>query len=229
MITGTPDNRSQQWGRVLPGIAIVFSAFALVTNSDLSNISSLIVSMVGVTAGVLFFKGNNVYRPLLLVWIYAQFPAISMNAPAGVQPLLDAGQFLTLKVGITLSGIVYRVNLVPFAFLALYRFLLMASLVGKRVSISSFRKDSAFGDALPVEGIIARSFDLGNDKNWVMVALDKDLMNGGKNYRHVLLKSKEGELMKPGKKVVSHLRLVADDSAQEKFPFVDWAFVQVLK
>ncbi|MBK9513432.1 MAG: hypothetical protein IPO05_07330 [Flavobacteriales bacterium] len=151
MITGIPDSRSQQWGRVLPGIATVFSALALYNYSDLSNISSLIVSLVGIAAGVLFFKGNALYRPMLLVWIYAQFPAISMNTPAGVQPLLDAGQILTFKVGITLSGIVFKVNLVPFAFLALYRFLLMASLVGKRATISSFGADSKFGDGLPME------------------------------------------------------------------------------
>ncbi len=229
MITGIPDSRSQQWGRVLPGIATVFSALALYNYSDLSNISSLIVSLVGIAAGVLFFKGNALYRPMLLVWIYAHFPAISMNTPAGVQPLLDAGQILTFKVGITLSGIVFKVNLVPFAFLALYRFLLMASLVGKRATISSFGADSKFGDGLPMEGIITRSFDLGDDKNWVMVELDKDLLNGSNSYRHVLLKSKEGELMKPGMKVVSHLRLVADETAHEKFPFMDWVFVQVLK
>ena len=229
MITGIPDSRSQQWGRVLPGIAIMFSTFALVRYSDLSNVASVLVSLVGIAAGVLFFKGNTLYRPLLLVWIYAQFPAISRNTAAGAQPLLDAGQFLTLKFGMTLSGTRLYINLVPFAFLALYRFLLMAGLVGKRVSISSFRVDSKFGDALPVEGIIAQSFDLGDDKNWVMVELDADLLNGGMSYRQVLLKSKEGELMKPGKKVVSHLRLVADESAYEKFPFMDWVFVQVLK
>lgn len=213
----------------MPGIAIMFSAFALVRHSDLSNIASVILSLVGIGAGVLFFKGNALYRPLLLIWIYAQFPAISRNTPAGAQPLLDAGQFLTFKLGMTLSGTKLYVNLVPFAFLALYRFLLMAGLVGKRVSISSFRADSKFGDALPVEGSIARSFDLGDDKNWVMVELDEDLLNGDKSYRQVLLKSKEGEPLKPGMKVISHLRLVADDHAQEKFPFIDWVFVQVLK
>jgi len=149
MSTGIPDSRSQQWGRVLPGIAIVFSALALAKYGDLSNILSFIVSLVGIAAGALFFMGKPLYRTLLLIWIYAQFPAISRNTPAGEQPLLDAGQFLTFKLGMTLSGTELYINLVPFAFLALYRFLLMAGLVGKRVSISSFRMDSKFGDALP--------------------------------------------------------------------------------
>src|SRR5436189_2357327 len=145
MSTEIPDSPSQKWGRVLPGIAIAFSVFSLVLYGDLRNISSFIVSLVGIAAGVMFFMRKPSFRTLLLIWIYAQFPAISRITPAGDQPLLDAGQFLTIKVGFTLSGTRLYFNMVPLAYLALYHFLLVAGVAGKRVVITSFLKVDRFG------------------------------------------------------------------------------------
>ena len=200
---------------ILPLLAIGMSLLEVVQFLfDPSNIPALIVSLLGITAGCLWFAGHRLSMALLRIWIIAQLPAIRqlkvVEIPNGKQYLnsavLDTGQGLTFNVGLELNrpdgGLEVKVNLVPIGLLFLFSFLRTASLIGSRVVIARFRKDNKLGDVFPLEGIVLRSAKLGAEEHWLLLELDKEVRYRGDLFKCLLVRDKEGErstnLARPG-------------------------------
>jgi len=235
---------------LLPILAILLSGIALSGNLAFSNILEFIVSLIGLAAGISFFVKKDYFYPLIQVWIYGQFPAINRTINSvlengmslvEVQPIFDAGQVLTFDLGFTLGtaagDVGIEVNIVPFAFLFLFKFLQSSALVGKRLTIKNFKKENKLGDIFPLTGTIKETLSLGKEKHWFHAELDNPFDFNGKSYKDLLIKSKEGLIYKAGKgKYTSYLRLVQDPNAlteekilKDRFPFIDWGQVEVEK
>ena len=235
MITHTNQNQTKDY--ILPVLAIVLSLGALSGTYDLSNIFSLIISLAGIAAGISFFTNKKVFTILIQVWIYGQFPAILFNEI----PLFDGGQLFKFPIGVTLdtnSGkIDLYLNLIPIVYLTMFKLFKVSGLVGNKVTITKFRQDNKLGEIFPLTGTVLKRVQLEKDKFWIMVRLDKVFNYGSDSFNHMLLKSKDDQIYKPGNtEYISYLRLVKDPlqvtekiENQDNFPFVDWGIVQVTK
>lgn len=235
---------------LLPILAIVLSALALSDNLIFTNIPEFIISIVGIAAGVTFFVKRDYFYPLIQVWIYGQFPAINRTITTtlenGVtfeqlQPILDAGQMLTFDLGFafgtSFGEIDIKVNIVPFAFLFLLKFLQSSALIGKKLTIKDFKKENKLGNIFPLTGVVKNTLTLGKEKHWFHAELDNPFNFNGKSYQNLLIRSKEELIYKPGKgKYISYLRLVEDPNtlkedklSKDRYPFIDWGQVEVEK
>jgi hypothetical protein len=233
---------------LLPLLAILLSGLALTGNLSLTNIFQFIVSVVGIAAGIAFFVNRNYFYPLIQAWIYGQFPAInrvtqSASGNGGtleLHPILDGGQHYTFDLGLTFANsagyLDLKINILPLAFLFLFKFLQSSDLIGRRLIITNSRKDNKLGDIFPVEGTISETFSLGEEKNWFHAELDEPFEYEGNSYQDLLIRSREGDMYKPGKGKYSYLRLVSDPKllaekengiSKDRFPYVDWAKVEV--
>ena len=235
---------------ILPVLAIVLSLGSVSNTYNLTNIPSLIISLVGISAGVLFFLNHKFFGTFMQIWIYGQLPAISKTVHStlenGMQliiehPFFDAGQLLTFDLGLTFgisSGdLNLKINIVPFGFLFLFKLLQTAGLIGKDLTITKFRKENKLGNIFPLTGKIQKRVQIGKERHWVLVALENEFIYSGKSICHLLLKPKDEELFKAGKKkYISYVRLVTDATTigevvnnTEAYPFVDWAIVEIKK
>ncbi len=235
---------------LLPVLAILMSGIALTGNLSFTNIPQFIISVVGIAAGITFFVKKDYFYPLIQIWMYGQLPAVNRTIKSTlengmnleqVQPILDAGQFLTFDLGLTLGtaagDIDIKVNIVPFAFLFLFKILQSSALIGKRLTIKNFKKENKLGNIFPLTGTIKETLSLGKEKHWFHAELDNPFDFNGKSYKDLLIKSKEGLIYKAGKgKYTSYLRLVKDPNAltdekisKDRFPFIDWGQVEVEK
>ena len=224
------------------------SAAALAGNYDLSNIPSLIVSLIGIAAGIAYFRKSKVTLTLLQIWIYAQIPAISKTVTSTYEdgtrvtvehPYLDAGQAIPFNVGLTLGTktgrLDLKVNIVPFGLLILFRLLQVSSLVWGSVTIKKFHHGNRTEEIAPLTGTAIKRVTLGKEKHWLLVQLTSDLLHSGKNYSHLLVTSKDGEIYKRGKEAkVSYLVLVSDPgqvhdgvNKREDFEFLEWGYVSI--
>jgi hypothetical protein len=235
---------------ILPVLAIVLSLGSLTSTYDLTNIPSLIISLVGISAGILFFLNHKLFATFMQIWIYGQLPAISKTVQTtlenGMQliiehPYFDTGQLLTFDLGLTLgtsSGdLDLKINIVPFGLLFLFKLLQTAGLIGKDLTVTKFRKENKLGNVFPLTAKIQKRVQIGKERHWILAALENEFSYGGKSISHLLLKPKDEELFKAGKKkYISYVRLVSDpDTVGEvvnnidNYPFVDWGVVEIKK
>ena len=235
---------------ILPVLALVMSGLALPSVNYFANIPALIVSIIGISAGILFFINYRWFNILIQIWIYSQLPMIYKTVTTTLQNgnvveydkhVFNAGQFATFGVGFnfgTDSGeINIELNLVPFVLFFLYSITQTVALIGKRVTIYKYRDDNRLGDIFPLHGRIERKVKLGGERYWLFAELDDEFMYDGTRYKYLLLRAKSKEPYKPGKRsYFSYARLVSDpdkvgEVAENKndFPFIDWVIVQVHK
>jgi hypothetical protein len=193
---------------VLPIMAIVMSAFTMTRTLDLSNIPSLIVSLIGLTAGITFLLQRRISITLLQIWIYAQIPAISRTFSSTLingqtaevkQAVLDTGQSLTFTLGLTLNSYQLHLNLVPFALLILFRLTQVSALVGGTATIKKLREHSQLPDTAPVTGTVLKRTTLGKEKHWLLVQLHNEMPHNGKAYSYLLVKPKDDGVYRRGK------------------------------
>jgi|GEM_PF-3663214 len=202
-----PHNAKRAADMVLPIMAIVMSALTLTKTLDFSNIPSLIVSLIGIVAGIAYFLRSRSSTTLLQVWIYAQIPAISRTVDTILESgqtvqikhaILDTGQTFTLDLGLFLGNLSLLVNFVPFALLILFRLLRVSSLVGGTVTIKKLREYSHLPDMAPVTGTVLKRATLGKEKYWLLVQLQGEMAHNGHAYSHLLVTAKDNEIYKRG-------------------------------
>jgi hypothetical protein len=225
MTTNTyiPNNAKRRADMVLPLMALAMSAFTLTSTLDLSNIPSLIVSLIGLAAGIAYFLRNRMSITLLQIWIYAQIPAIARTFDSTLangqtvqikQAILDAGQSLTFDLGLTLGGLQLQVNIVPFALLILFRLTQVSSLVGGTATIKKLREYSHLPETAPVTGTVLKRATLGKEKHWLLVQLHGEIPHHGKAYSHLLVTAKDDEIYKRGKPGKPSYLVMVPDPAQ---------------
>jgi hypothetical protein len=210
---------------------------------DILSLSSLL-SLVGITGVILFFKKNDSFKKLMYVWIIAQLIVIDrevLDPASGTwfdSPVWDMTQVFSFKLGFKFSthsnkfGL--NVNVVALMFLGLFKILEVSSLVGKQLTLIKFKQDSKLSAIFPLTGIVKKSVVLSKDKDWLLVELPSGFTFNGKIVRHVLIKRKDGEIIKPKtKNQLVFFRLVYDidqlidgDNESNNFPFVDWALCE---
>lgn len=229
--------------KLLPVLAIALSVLTIARNLDLSNILSFIVSVIGIAGGITYFLKRKLSLALIAIWIYAQIPAISQiqtltyanGSQATVkQAYWDAGQTLTVHLGLTLGSWDLQVNVVPFGLLILFRLLQVSALVGGTVTIRTF-KNSKTGEASHLTGTAMKRVTLGKEKHWLLVQLASEIIHSGRKYSHLLITSKDGEILKRGKQAtVSYIVLVSDPAQvhdgvnkREDYEFLEWGYVSI--
>ncbi len=234
----------------LPILAGLLSLYALSQNLYFVNAFGFIVSLVGLVASASFFWRRKLFYPLIQFWIYSQFPALIRTVSKRqegvefiqIQHVVNAGQgftfrFLEFELGTAIGDFVLSLNIVPFVFLILYKITLSSDLLGKTVTILNFKKENKLGNVFPMSGVIKQSINLEKEKYWFHVTLSQPILIEGRTISNVLLKSKDGEIFKSGKKkYLSYLLLVENEVdleresvSKRKFPFIDWVQVVVKK
>lgn len=234
----------------LVGGVVGASLFTLLTEYESSHIPSYLVSAMGLFSIVFFFFDRERFYPLINFWAYAQLPVITRTITTvfgeGVtveetKTILSAAQAFTLNFGLTLGneqrGLFLGINFVPLVYLILFKFLRTSALKGHRVVITDFKSDNRLGDVFPIKGVVDRTTKLEKENHWLLIELDAPLTYDDTDYLHLLIRSKDEQILTPGQQeYICFLRLVADPSKisdkeaqKDDFPFIDWGMVQVEK
>ncbi len=209
---------------ILPIIVILLSIMNIFSNDHGLISLSILNSLIGIIGSVLFFlKKVNSVR-LIYVWIIAQIVIID--------PFFDLSQGINFKLGFILGlkngDVVLNVNVLAVIMLGFIKILEAANMVGKRITLKKFR-DGILGEIFPINGTITERISLENEKNWLLVALDKSFDYEGQKIHKVLIKRKDDKTVKlKEKNQITFFRLVLDEndlinsSDKSKFPFIDW-------
>lgn len=239
---------SDRWKRVvLPVLAGVLSLLTLVKAVTTANYWSMLVCLAGTGACLAFLLKWRVERVLLWAWIIGQFPVIAHTTVGTYDgrevpvrhPLVDGSQVVDFALGVSTSGSrggwEVKVNVVPFAYLFLMRMLQASSLVGKRVRITWNGTGHQLESYFPITGLLTRTFDLAEERNWSVVRLDRPIKGATGTYQYLLVRDKEnGGYTAGGDALVSYLRVAEDDlqlstsRVAASYPFVGWGQVTVL-
>lgn len=243
--------KNQPLNMVLPILLIVLSLATTLSNFQLLNIPQLIVSVIGIWAGIFFFLKIRASQVLLFIWVFAQIVAVSHSvsyvSPHGVTIItkyivFDATQ--TLTAGITLSagsnegGRAIFINLLPFAFLALLKYIQLQDLPGREVVIGRYKPEGNLNDYFPIKGKYIRTAIVGHEKKkWALIECYNDLEYEGIAFRFLLARSIDNVIFKPRKKpFVSFLRQVEDPetvldtmSNVDDYKSIDWGRVKIGK
>lgn len=204
---------------ILPLLVLIMSVLNIVTSKNILSISCL-VSIIGILGVILFFRQNNISSKLIYTWLIAQVLI--------VEPLFDFSQTgFTLSFTLESDNYTIKINILPLLFLGFLKVMEISNLIGKEIHLLKFR-DNVISDFLPATGKITKRMDFNNDKNWLLIELDKQWQYEGKNIEKVLIKNKEDKPIKlKEKNQIAHLRLVTDENKLSStdisnFPFIDW-------
>jgi hypothetical protein len=204
---------------ILPILVFIFSVLNIITSKNILSISTLL-SVIGIVGVILFFRHNSISAKLIYIWLIAQVLI--------VEPLFDFSQTgFTLSFTLESDDYTIKINILPLLFLGFLKVMEMSNLIGKEIHLLKFR-DNVISDFLPATGKITKRMDFNNDKNWLLIELDKQWQYEGKNIEKVLIKNKEEKAIKlKEKNQIAHLRLVTDENnltANDiaNFTFIDW-------
>lgn len=204
---------------ILPILVFIFSVLNIITSKNILSISTLL-SVIGIVGVILFFIQNSISSKLIYIWLIAQVLI--------VEPLFDFSQTgFTLSFTLESDDYTIKINILPLLFLGFLKVMEMSNLIGKEIHLLKFR-DNVISDFLPATGKITKRMDFNNDKNWLLIELDKQWQYEGKNIEKVLIKNKEEKAIKlKEKNQIAHLRLVTDENnltANDiaNFTFIDW-------
>lgn len=204
---------------ILPILVFIFSILNIVTSKNILSISTLL-SVIGIVGVILFFRQNNNSAKLIYIWLIAQVLI--------VEPLFDFSQTgFTLSFTLESDDYTIKINILPLLFLGFLKVMEMSNLIGKEIHLLKFR-ENVISDFLPATGKITKRMDFKNDKNWLLIELDKQWQYQGENIEKILIKNKEEKPIKlKEKNQIAHLRLVTDENKLTandivNFPFIDW-------
>ncbi len=223
---------------IFPVVVLVASIFALFQQTYFLNILSFVVSLVGIVGVWLFYKNNRYFQPLFFVWILVQLLIIDkvtlLPSGANVHTVYwDVTQGVNLKFGLS-AGTLYskttvHINILAIIFLVVFRLLRISSLVGTKLTFYKFKEDSVFAEVFPVTGSVIKRIEVAGEKDWLLVTLDKPIIYNEKQIFSVIIKRKDGGILKPSMaNQVIYFRLVDNtndlfaDADIKKFPFLEW-------
>ncbi|MCW1148994.1 hypothetical protein [Flavobacterium lacisediminis] len=205
---------------ILPIIVFVLSVLNILSN--INNFSlSILLSIIGIISTILFFRKNSFSTKLIYIWLIAQVIII--------EPIFNLSQSsFTLAFTLGLGSYSLKINFLPLLFLGLLKVVESSNLIGKEINLLDFRKN-VISDFLPIKGKISERIDFNENKNWLLIELEKNMEYEGAKINKVLIKNKDTEksIKLKEKNQIAHLRLVTDESKLitkeiSEFPFVDW-------
>jgi len=206
------------------------------------NYLSILVSVIGICSTVLYFRRIKFFAVLIYIWAFAQLPYITREVIdeqlqlVVKKPLLDCTQGFKVTYGLyfgskdNLSVLHVYFNFVGLIYLGLARIIYLSSLFGTKIRLKPFKQDNSLSDILPDTATIEQRITLGDERNWVLIHLDKTESQDDISY--ALIKPKDGGTLSPTKKKqIVFFLLVADPSMLDEpcnrsdFKAGDWAVV----
>lgn len=223
---------------IFPVVVLVASIFTLYKQTYFLNMPAVVVALVGIVGVWLFYKNNKYFQPLFFVWILAQLVIIDKVTldPSGMSiysVYWDATPGINLKFGFSVdssfSKTTVHINILAIIFLVVFRLLRISSLIGTKLTFYKFKEDSVFADVFPVTGSVFKRIEVAGEKDWLLVTLDKPVIYNGKQIFSVIIKRKDGGILKPSKaNQVIYFRLVDNtndlfvEADIKNFPFLEW-------
>lgn len=118
---------------VFPVLVLLLSISTVLDNLAPPNYFSIIVSVIGIIGGVLFFYDKGVKSHWLEIWLFLQIPYLTktmVDANTGMElfkPIVDASQTLRINIGLHFGSPTDRLdmglNILPFIVMAILHFL----------------------------------------------------------------------------------------------------------
>jgi hypothetical protein len=216
---------------LFPSLVLILSILDILRNLSLDNVPSLIISSIGIIGVILFVFKNKWYKQFIYLWIISQIVEIP--------GIWDVVQALSFKFGISYTSQSGRkigifLNVLPFFYLVVFRVLQMSTIIGSKIVIKRYNKDSRIKHLLPVDGTVLKRVNLSGEREWILVDLDKPINLLNASIHFVLLKA-EGEkpLQKSKKKQLSYFRIIeepvdvdSDSFSKENTKFLDWVVIE---
>lgn len=215
------DNKNKfSTDKIIPIVITILSLLNIVKNSNNLVSLTVLLSLLGVFSAILIFLKNPISTKLVYIWLVAQIIVI--------EPIFDLTQILSFKFGVNLENASINLNILPIIALGIIKIIEASNLVGKVITLKKFR-DGELDNILPLNGTITKRISLENEKNWLLVELDKSFNYEGNTVNQILVKRKDDKTIKlKEKKQYSFLRIVVNEndlnntSDKSKFPFIDW-------
>lgn len=143
---------------ILCVIVLVLSMFNIFNHQMNLITPSVGLSVIGILGVISYFLKLSYFKYLFLIWIIAQFPIIEFSEIiSGVKTItysFDLNQILNVKLGFRIgseNSIYLGLNIFPFVYIGLYKFLIANSLIGEIVTITSIREISPLNEFSPLQ------------------------------------------------------------------------------
>lgn len=223
---------------MFPVIVILCSCLNIYNQFSSNDISyiSLLVSLIGIAGGSLYFGMDKFFSPLIWVWSVAQVLIIEGYTldPYSKDTILNLTQGVQFPLGIDFSGTNggawIGVNLVAIVLLGLSKLLRLSLLFGKEISLIPFRENSSLNEFLPTTGIIEDRITLSKEKNWLLVKLNgKEPLSNSLPFALIKPKDNSNLKLKTQQIVyflpVTDINMIKEENSRDDFVNGDWAIV----
>lgn len=228
--------------KLFPTLVIILSSVNIIQHSNVLLCPSTFLSLIGIVGAILFFLKNSLYKFLFYIWILAQILLISKLTYDPISQSFQPNPYWNLEqtssIGLSFflsfktATYFYKFNVLATFYLAMFRIINISRLVGKNLNLRPLKDGGNLDEVLPLNGNVIKRVRLDNEKDWLLLRLEKNFDYNGEDISHILIKSKgDGVLKKGGKNQVVYVRLVPNINDIEdgvnpanQFPFADWAF-----
>ncbi|MEZ4804658.1 MAG: hypothetical protein R2852_04025 [Bacteroidia bacterium] len=227
---------------VLALIILLICIINISINIRVLNYPSIILSLIGITGIIFYYKKYEGFSYFIFIWILGQIVIIpsseydiSTNRIV-YDPIWDLSQVLKFTIGSTWNiesrSVGLQFNILPIIYLIALKQMRSSALIGKVLNFKSFRSSDDYAEIFPLSGKVLRKATIDVDENWLQVELDTPFQYGDDTIKFVLIKVKgNGTLKTKGKNQIVFFRIILNENdLQEgnndgdKFPFLQWAF-----
>jgi hypothetical protein len=176
-------------------------------------LTSVLLSLIGIVAVVLFLLDFKKVSFLFYIWIIAQLITYSTTSFNYV-----TNQFPYVSLGFTFHNAdsIFAINFAPLFFFMGYRILKMYDLIGKKVSIKPIKTDS---NLRSIEGEIVEIINRNKDGKWLKVGF---MANDSKETNYVMIKPKGEERFSRKNSIFAYV-----NECGERTNFIDWGKVKL--
>ena len=195
---------------LFPLIVILFSCIEIYKQQNLIHIPALIISILGIVGGILYFLKVKYYNVLFYIWIISQVVVINswkVDETTGLaieNKIWDTSQFFKSEFGITNKTLDsqngFYINLVPFFMLGLLKKLNVSDLIGAKITCREYQKENQLENTFLFDGVVKKRVTLSKEKDWLLVELETPFTFEELEISNVFIKSKDDTALKKGKK-----------------------------
>lgn len=228
---------------LFPLVILFLSGYNIIVQSfsNLGACLSALVSLIGITGVLFYFRNNKLYTTFIFIWSLAQLvvietvtqdPDTNVTYTSDILNLTQGYQiFLKLNLGSSEHLTAISFNILSIIYLGLTGVLSLSALYGSEISVSAFREETTLKDILPAKATIETRVTLTKEKNWLLIKLQPK-EGQLKFVENALIKPKDNSNLKLKKKQVVYFLLVPDisiikkeNNSRDDFPEGDWAVV----
>jgi hypothetical protein len=198
---------------IFPVIVGGVSLLNILRNFQEFYLTSVIVSLIGIAATVLFLLDFKKVSVLFYIWIIAQLITYSTNTFT-----YFTNQFPYVTLGLTFKNpnSVFAINFAPLFFFIGYRILKMYDMIGKKVSIKPINAES---NLKPIDGEIVGVIKRNKDGKWMKVEY---FTNETNDPLYVMIKPKGEERFSRKASIFAFVNQCGDQTN-----FIDWGKVKL--